>query len=88
VSRVVDLIPGDLVEVHGARATFVARTAHPLYAGLDLVVWRLHAGGWQPEEGWSHDALSSQQDVGTVLPSTDTERTTRLRAALHAGVMS
>lgn len=83
--HVIDLLPGDLVTMPGARkpATFVASTAHPLWPHLHLVVWRLPAG--HPAGDWSHDALDPRQVVGTRVPSTHGERQARLRHALLGG---
>ncbi len=71
-----ELRPGDLVDLTLRSATFVAQTAHPLYPGLQLVVWRLDDGSW------SHDALSPQQYVGEARATTLAEAHERLRAAL------
>jgi len=76
IARVLDLQPGDEVSLPGDSAVFIARTDHPLYIGLDLVIWRLADGSW------SHDALNSRQVVGEVTPSTDVGRIDRLRTAL------
>lgn len=73
-----DLVPGDLVSRAGMTALFVEQAPHPLYPGLRLVIWRL-AGG---VGGWSHDALSAGEDVGTVAPADHLERQRRLRYAL------
>lgn len=80
--RVCDLLPGDLVfqkGMPGLDAIFVARIDHPLYPGLQLVVW------WLANGTWSHDALADVQDVGSVTLATPEERTVNLRRALlHA----
>lgn len=82
--RVVDLIPGDEVTIFGgSSAVFVARTDHPIWPNLQLVVWRLPKG--HPIGEWSHDALSPVQEVGDVTRSTPDERQARLRAALLGG---
>lgn len=60
----------------GERAVFVAVSfPHPLYPSLALVIWRL-------DTGWSHDALSLNQDVGEPVPDGHVARTARLRKAL------
>jgi hypothetical protein len=60
--RVIDLIPGVKIldTFTGKSHTYVAQCRHPLYRGLQLVVWRMADGSW------SHDALSCVQDVGDV----------------------
>jgi hypothetical protein len=82
--RVIDLQPGDKIVgkgVDGDRtATFLVQQKHPLYPGLQLVVWWLH------EEGsWSFDALSPIQVVGQNDPECITFQTRQanLRAILH-----
>lgn len=81
MTTVAELIPGDLVtdDLGSFSATFVARTQHPIWPHLQLVVWRLE------DTAWSHDALSSRQHVGVVSVSTDAERQARLRTALLGG---
>lgn len=79
MARVMDLVPGDEITLALDSAVFVARTEHPLYVGLDLVVWRMADGSW------SHDALNRHQDVGQVTPSDHVTRIGRLRSALHGG---
>lgn len=77
--RVCDLLPGDVVwheAIPGVEAIFVQRAEHPLYPGLQLVVWRMNDGTW------SHDALADAQDVGNVTLATPEERTANLRRAL------
>jgi hypothetical protein len=76
LTAVAELIPGDLVTQAGTSAIFIARSTHPLWPNLQLVVWRLDDGSW------SHDALDARQDVGDVEPAGDESRTARLRAAL------
>jgi hypothetical protein len=76
MSRVSDLTPGDLVFIMDQSAVFIARTQHPLYRGLQLVIWRMTDGIW------SHDALDERQDVGQIEPSTAADREQRLRKAL------
>lgn len=79
MTNVEELVPGMKVNLAGDQATFVARTTHPLWPSLQLVVWRMRDGGW------SHDALDARQDVGTVVPSTAYERDMNLREALLGG---
>ena len=79
MARVRELIPGDLVYLHsppGRSAVFIAETAHPLYPGLRLVVWKLGDGTW------SHDALHLNQEVGEVRTTSDAERQRWLRQSL------
>ena len=79
MSTVEELRPGDLVTNGGMSAVFIARTYHPLFAGFQLVIWRVLG---QPEP-WSHDALYLNQDVGEIVQPDDAEeRTRRLRGAL------
>jgi hypothetical protein len=57
-------------------AVFVARTEHPIWPHLQLVIWRMDDGSW------SHDALLARQDVGAVTDATPDERRHRLREAM------
>jgi hypothetical protein len=61
--RVVDLRPGQYIELLGQGATFVVMTAHPLDQGMALVIWKLDNGTW------SFDSLSPLQDVGGADPA-------------------
>lgn len=81
MSAVGDLLPGDLVtlSVTDLSAVFIARTEHPLWPHLQLVIWKMSDGSW------SHDALFAQQEIGTIAPSTSDERKARLRRALWGG---
>lgn len=72
-----ELIPGERVCHLMQWWTFVARTDHPLYEGLQLVIWRRDSGEW------SHDALRADQFVGEVHASSPEERRTELRKVLH-----
>ncbi len=60
-------MPGDVAEglfvLEGRKglALFIARADHPVYRGLQLVIWRMGTGRW------SHDALDPRQDVGTIV---------------------
>jgi hypothetical protein len=77
MSTVADLTPGDLVtHDSGESATFLARTRHPLWPHLELVVWRLADGSW------SHDALHISQYIGQIQPADIFARNQRLRTAL------
>jgi hypothetical protein len=58
--KVYELTPGDIVEIGKSKATFIARTSHPLFTNLSLVVWVLDSGKT------SLDALSPLQDVGNA----------------------
>lgn len=82
--RVVDLTPGDLVNLGGHSATFVADTQHPIWPHLRLVIWHTDPALELPGN-WSHDALDFRQVVGTVKPATHAERAERLRGALLGG---
>lgn len=88
MTTVSELQPGDLVRlptpahIGPSEATFIASTVHPIWAHLQLVVWRMPEGS--PIE-WSHDALDARQDVGDAIPATPDERSDRLRAALTGG---
>lgn len=81
MSAVGDLSPGDLVtlSVTDLSAVFIARTEHPLWPHLQLVIWKM------PDGSWSHDALFAHQEIGTITPSAPEERTARLRRALWNG---
>lgn len=80
-ARVVDLVPGDQVQLPmGAAGIFIARCPHPLYVGLDLVIW-------MTDHGISLDALNPMQDVGDVASKPEASiRTANLRLALHGRV--
>jgi len=76
-ARVVHLQPGDLVTNGGMSAVFIARTVHPVWPVLQLIVWRLDDGTA------SFDALRSDQEVGEVAPATSAERYDRLVEAVR-----
>lgn len=63
--RVADLVGGDVVALDGRTATFIGRSHHPKYSGLELVVWRLDDGAT------SLDALDVLQVVGDVVSARD-----------------
>lgn len=79
MSTVADLIAGDVVRLGDDSATFVARTRHPLWPNLELVVWRMADGSW------SHDALHIGQHVGEAQPSDTFARIAELRRVLLGG---
>lgn len=79
MTRVIDLLPGDIVTTDSTSATYIAQTRHPLWNHLQLVIWRMADGSW------SHDALSPAQDVGEALPSSPYEREQQLRKVLLGG---
>jgi hypothetical protein len=83
--RVIDLQPGDRVtdESETEYATFLVQSKHPIYPGLQLVVWWLST-----DARWSFDALSPIQFVGHLdnkdgKAFTHAERQANLRAILH-----
>lgn len=81
--KVNELKPGDIVSlpIGGELATFVAQTTHPVYEGLQLVIWRM--GTRFGEQGrWSHDALDHRQVVGTAWSNSEEERRVSLVWAL------
>lgn len=84
MTAVWQLVPGDQVEDRrgGPPPTFVQRAQHPLWPGLQLVIWRM------PDGSWSHDALDGRQEVGQAVPATEAERTQRLREALLGDVLA
>ena len=79
MSLVADLVPGDVVRLGDDSATFVARTIHPLWSHLELVVWRMADGSW------SHDALYISQYVGEVQAADVFARKAQLERALLGG---
>ena len=81
MAAVVELVPGMRVRMLNESAVFVAQCEHPLYVNLRLVIWRMDVEG-EPTGRWSHDALSYNQDVGMVDPSTRESRRENLRRAL------
>jgi len=64
-ATVAELVGGDVVSSAGRSATFIGRSDHPRYPGMQLVVWRLDDGTV------SLDALDSRQVVGDVVSSRD-----------------
>lgn len=76
MTRLDELLPGDVVDLGPAHATYVAQAEHPIWPSLRLVVWRLGDGSW------SHDALDARQDVGQARPATAAQRDQRLKLAL------
>lgn len=78
MTTVRELIPGDVVSgpLGVLQATYVGRTDHPIYPGLQLVIWRMSDGGW------SHDALLADQEVGATEPTDAEGREAALRRAL------
>lgn len=62
MARVSDLMPGNKVTLLNRSAVFIARTEHPLWPHLQLVVWKMDDGTW------SHDALNIDQHVGNIEP--------------------
>lgn len=79
MTTVADLVPGDVVDLGDDSATFIARTQHPIWPSMQLVVWRLADGTW------SHDALRMQQDVGQARPADVFSRQAELRRTLLGG---
>jgi hypothetical protein len=73
---VMDLQPGQRIHVGGMSAIFVARTRHPIWPTMQLVVWKMDDGTW------SHDALSMTQDVGQPDPWTVESLLGNLKEAL------
>jgi hypothetical protein len=82
--RVIDLMPGDRLNFGDEAGTLLVQTPHPLYPGLQLVIWYLHGAGV-----WSFDALSPGQQLHGELVdaplglSTPTKREAHLREILH-----
>ena len=83
MTTVAELTPGDVVKVGypQTQGTFIARTRHPLWPHLELVIWRLSDGSW------SHDALDIRQDIGQVQPSDIFSRKAQLQRALLGGAV-
>lgn len=76
---VAELLPGDEISQLDTSAVYIAQATHPLYPGLQLVIWRM------PDGSWSHDALRASQVAGTAADRSYDARHARLRAALlHA----
>jgi hypothetical protein len=81
MATVEQLIPGDQV-MHGSMiAVYICRMKHPVYRGLDQVIWYLPA-----ESSYSFDALHFMQEVGDVIPSTQQDRVDRLQTFLRPRV--
>lgn len=83
MTRVSELIPGDLIGNGDMKATYIAQAEHPLWPSLRLVIWHM------PDGTRSLDALSASQDVGERLSRNEPpgRRETRLRGALLDGEM-
>lgn len=79
--RVVDLQPGQYIELAGKGATFLTVNHHPLDRGMALVVWYLDDGTW------SFDSLMWNQDVGGADPAQNSKEQCfhRLRTILNRG---
>lgn len=76
--KVQDLVPGDrLKDPAGNTAIFVARTRHPLYTSLQLVIWWL-----ETDERWSFDALDLRQGLGMTTLGSIHDRHDNLRKVL------
>jgi hypothetical protein len=73
-----ELRPGDVVEgpLGMGLATFIGAMPHPLYGGLQLVIWRMANGSV------SFDALSPYQYVGNVPRMTPEYRKRTIEQAL------
>lgn len=80
---VADLIPGDVVSapLSDLTAVFVTQCEHPLWPGLQLVIWR-QGNPHQSRGIWFHDALSFEQVVGNTWATNDQDRIKALRWAL------
>lgn len=79
MARVEHLQPGDILPgptTMQPTATFITATPHPLFPGLQLVIWRMDDGTT------SLDALAATQEVGQPRAATPETRATALRAAL------
>jgi hypothetical protein len=74
--RVRDLVIGDEVTQARESWVFLFRTSHPLFPGFCLVAWAKSAGD---DHDVSLDALSPNQEVGRLLPSS---RESNLRRVL------
>jgi hypothetical protein len=75
--KVLELIPGMIVEMGGMSATFITKDDHPEYGStFSLVVWKIHGGPY------SFDALSWHQVVGEVQPFTRPQLLQNLKEAL------
>lgn len=89
-------------ELQGKRFIFVGKIEpHPLWSHLALVIWREvkaadsrehanedHPLGWWAGE-WFHDALSSAQEVGPMLPEPEhpLDRAIRRQANVQLAVL-
>lgn len=73
MAKVAGLLPGERITLGTTSAIYIAQTAHPVYPGLQLVLWRMDDGTWH------HDALNALQDVGEPEPATPEEREENLR---------
>lgn len=78
MTTVAELIPGNIIDVGDKRGTFIAHTKHPIWPSLQLVIWKMS------DDTWSFDALSLNQDVGHLSPTSNKPKhnQARLRRAL------
>jgi hypothetical protein len=75
--QVRNLPPGAMVESPVGAAIFLTSVRHPLWKNLKLVIW------WViNERRWSFDALSPEQEVGTVRDQLPEERQKNLQRIL------
>ena len=65
----------------GESAVFISHAPHPTYAGLRLVIWRMHTG--PAASTWSLDALLLHQEIGDILPTDRRERWQRVQEAFR-----
>lgn len=80
MTTVAELLPGEIVYSFGRSACFVARTEHPVWPSLQLVIWRM------PDGSWSHDALDARQEVGNSDHADLDTRIARLRPKSGLGL--
>lgn len=89
--RIQDLKPGDvcrnpLEEGEKGWATVMANVAHPLYQGLNLVIW--HMAWEEGERRWSFDALSPLMVIdhhSPLIPMTTQQRQNNFKKVLKMG---
>lgn len=86
MSRVRDLIPGDLVTLPatGDSAVFLCQTKHPIWPHLQLVIWWVNEGMMNAEAFWSFDALLADQEIGVIQEANPADRHQQLlKILLH-----
>jgi ABC-type tungstate transport system permease subunit len=76
MAKLYELLAGDTVKLGDETATFIARSRHPKFHNLELVIWKLHR-----DNSWSLDALRWYQEIGEVITSSPESKWREVRKA-------